>query len=329
MPHPIVPYSRTAYAQGWAASGGPMTDAVKAGCLAAIDYAIEHATDPDVLEVTLHLGHLEGVWATIFDRRLKLHADNEQAVLAAWKPLVKDLPIRDMVRDLRQRAGLAEDAISLTKYLIKGAAQALMRWISSARGFAKLRQAIRDAIAAARAEGIAGALALAADSHGKIGFDFQIAFEHAYQALENSDSLWVEADAWVQRIVGGAASDVGDALAAAMRDGASYSDMVSAVDDVLGSGDVRAVSTLVDWATSQAMSRGALDLYATEGVTQVSYITAGDGRVCQACLDAEAGSPYYLADAPKPGLHPHCRCVLAAVTPPSLSSIARYLPSEG
>ena len=71
--HPIAPYARTAYAQGWAASGGPMTGRVKAGCIAAVEHAIEHADDPHILEVMLHLGKLEGAWALIYQRREEQH----------------------------------------------------------------------------------------------------------------------------------------------------------------------------------------------------------------------------------------------------------------
>ena len=42
----IAPYARTAYAQGWATSGGPMTDTVKAGCTAAVEVAIANAAHP-------------------------------------------------------------------------------------------------------------------------------------------------------------------------------------------------------------------------------------------------------------------------------------------
>ena len=71
--HPIAPYARTAYAQGWAASGGPMTARVKAGCVAAVEHAIAHAEDPRILEVMLHLGRLEGAWALIYQRREEQH----------------------------------------------------------------------------------------------------------------------------------------------------------------------------------------------------------------------------------------------------------------
>src|SRR5215475_1321028 len=72
----LAAIAREAYAMGWAASRGPMTDRVRAGSVAAVDLALAHWDEPGVLEATLQLGHLEGIWAGIFDRRLQLHADS-------------------------------------------------------------------------------------------------------------------------------------------------------------------------------------------------------------------------------------------------------------
>jgi 2'-5' RNA ligase len=44
--------ARSAYAAGWALSGGPMTDQVRAGCTAAVAHATENRDDPGILEVS-------------------------------------------------------------------------------------------------------------------------------------------------------------------------------------------------------------------------------------------------------------------------------------
>jgi hypothetical protein len=70
----LAAIAREAYAMGWAASGGHMTDGIRAGSVAAVELALAHWDQPGILEATLHLGHLEGIWASIFDRRLQLPA---------------------------------------------------------------------------------------------------------------------------------------------------------------------------------------------------------------------------------------------------------------
>src|SRR5947209_8774166 len=52
----IAGYARHAFAAGWARSGGPMTERVKAACQVAVQLAYEHAHDPGILEVALDLG---------------------------------------------------------------------------------------------------------------------------------------------------------------------------------------------------------------------------------------------------------------------------------
>src|SRR5579859_1645562 len=58
----IAEQAREAYAEGWARTGGPLTDRVKAGCIAAVEMAREHPHDAGILEATLRLGSLEGTW---------------------------------------------------------------------------------------------------------------------------------------------------------------------------------------------------------------------------------------------------------------------------
>ena len=60
---------------------------------------------------------------------------------------------------------------------------------------------------------------------------------------------------------------------------------------------------------SRSVNTGTLQSYANAGGTQVEIVTAGDGLVCDECLDLEANNPYTLKEMP--GLipvHPNCRC---------------------
>ena len=62
-----------------------------------------------------------------------------------------------------------------------------------------------------------------------------------------------------------------------------------------------------------------------EGVEKVDFLTAGDARVCPTCSALEANNPYPVADAPRPAIHPFCRCTVAAVTPLRRDLVAKYL----
>lgn len=308
----IAPYARTAYGQGWAASGGPMTDRVRAGCVAAVDYAVEHAHESGVLEVTLHLGHLEGVWAAIFERREKLIARHARLVAAAWKQAAAALDPSKTVRDLRTRLGLGEAVDPNTAASIAAAVTAaatLLAWLPGTTAWQALRYAMRDALRSGRAEGAADAIVLAADAAGRVGIGFDLAFRSAYDALANLGTLWSDADGWLGKILDRGADQLGRALAALAADGADYQDMLAAAQDILDGAAGDAVSFTVDWALNTALARGALDLYASEGVPAASWVTAGDGRVCPTCQDNEDGSPYPLTDFPSMPDHPRCRCV--------------------
>lgn len=314
----IRPYARTAYAQGWAASGGPMTDQVRAGCIAAMDLCVEHAHDPDVLEVALHLGHLEGVWAQVFARREDLFKSHIGAVQKAWRAAVDGVDVAGAVRIFRQQVGLGEaldrDALRRMKDAARNAAVRLLQWIPGKAAWQGLRDAMRAVVTAGRAEGYASSLAVAASQHHMIGFNFDIAFQHAYDALENLGDAWAAADPWLERMLGRAADEFGRTLGDLAASGADYSQMVAAGLDVLQDtvADKDIVGFIVDWAASTGMSRGALDLYASEGVTHVSWLTAGDGRVCPVCERNGEESPFLITDFPTMPAHPLCRCVASA-----------------
>jgi 2'-5' RNA ligase len=324
----IVPYARTAFAQGWAMSGGPMTDRVKAGCVAAVEHACAHADDPDVLEATLRLGHLEGTWAKVYQRRDKLLADTTATVTETWHSMIDQVDVGAVVRWYRALEGLTTEARTDDPELVRATdtARVLLHALPETTGWAEIRQQLRDGIVAAQTEGSVGALAIAADSLNLPGFNFDTAYDHFHTALTQLESTWTDADAWLGRMVNGSAGDLGRRLAALVRADASYEDMVAGALDVLGSTDVRAVSTVVDLAVHQSLTTGAMNLWAREGVQQVDFYTAGDSRVCAACEKAEANGPYDLtADPPRPPLHPLCRCTLTARNPISLATLQPFL----
>ncbi|MFI0914221.1 hypothetical protein [Streptomyces abikoensis] len=324
--HPIAGPAREAFAAGWAVSGGPLTYRVHTACIVAVQTAIEHADAPRVLEVTVDLGRLEGMWALLFTRREEQQAVHTRTVSDVWRPLIDRDALAAAVDAVRRDAGLSEARRTLGGLAASAlaAARTLLRALADLTGWTALRTAVRNAIAAGRAEGMVNAVAIAAERLGTAGvrLDWDIAFQHAYRSLERLDELWAEADTWLARMLDGAATDLGRVLAGAAEDGASREEMIDAAMDVLASDDAAAVAFTVDWAMTTAADDGALELYRSEGVQRVDIITAGDGRVCETCTGFEAGSPWSSLDVPRLPTHPVCRCCYAADV--SLSHFAAW-----
>jgi hypothetical protein len=316
----IAPYARTAYAQGWAASGGPMTERVMAGCTAAIQLCCENSHQPGILEVAIHLGQLEGIWATVFERRYKLMADMETLVSAIWRMAVAEADVAGTVVILRQQLAIGEDSQDEQDFLRRAKAVArelairMLSWIPSTTKWQTMRDTMRKLVASGRAEGYADAIAIAAAEEGKIGISFDIAFKDAYTAMENLGETWAESDIWLNRMLGRAADQFGRTLGELSAAGASYQEMIDAGIDILDltAEDADAVAFTVDWALSAGFSRGALDLYRSENVEYVTWMTAGDGRVCVTCEQHGIDSPFLITDFPDMPAHPRCRCVATA-----------------
>ncbi|MFD9564352.1 2'-5' RNA ligase family protein [Streptomyces sp. NPDC059994] len=312
--HPMEPVAREAFATGWALSGGPMTARVRLACETAVRIATEATDDPDILKATIDLGRLEGMWALLFQRREDQQAAHTRLVTAAWRALLGRDAVAVMVDSLRWRARMTEardpERNSIRTEAL-AAAKAMLHALADLAGFSALRVAIRNAIAAGRAEGMVNAVAIAAERANTIGLDWNLAFKDAYQALERLDELWADAGGWLGRTLDGAAADLGRVLADSAEAGLSREEMIDAALDVL-TADEGAVAFTVDWAMTTAADEGALSLYQSEGVLQIDIITAGDGRVCPACIDAETGSPWRMGDQPRMPLHPSCRCCYAA-----------------
>jgi hypothetical protein len=222
------------------------------------------------------------------------------------------------VTDFRRRAGLTEtdqadqDRQAQIAADAVAAAAAMLKLLPDRPEWRDLRRSLRNALAAGRAEGAVGAVAIAAERIGRTGLDWDIAFQHAYDALAGLDALWAEADGWLARMLGNATADLGRALANAAANSATYAQTLADAMDALDSEDVSAVSFTVDWALSTGLSQGALALYASEGVAAVDWITAGDIRVCLSCDDNETNGPYPPSLFPQQPDHARCRCCSAA-----------------
>ncbi|UXY25016.1 hypothetical protein N8I84_42070 (plasmid) [Streptomyces cynarae] len=78
-----------------------MTERVKAASLVAVQTAIEHADDPRILEVTIDLGKLEGMWALLFGRREDKQREHTRLVADPWRPLIDRDAVAAMVDTFR------------------------------------------------------------------------------------------------------------------------------------------------------------------------------------------------------------------------------------
>lgn len=72
-------------------------------------------------------------------------------------------------------------------------------------------------------------------------------------------------------------------------------------------------SPLAREAEFVAASSHAISLAAAALGLLLAFVTERDGSVCSTCREAEQEGPYDEAEAPRPPLHPHCRCVLHPV----------------
>lgn len=326
MPHPIADVAREAFAAGWAVSEGPMTDRVRAGCVAAVAMAVEHADDPQILEVTLKLGQLEGTWATVYERRERLIQQHTKTVTKAWRAIVGDFDLRRLITRFRADQFMPTEAadplLTIRRNEAKQAALGYLNGIHNADEYDTLRDAVADAFRSARAEGWTSGKHIHAERAPREATDtWSGDFTNYYNQLGLLDDWPALADKWIGTLVGSASTDLGNLLASMSRDVASYEDMLAAASDLLDSANVRAVSTLLDYAMSDAITQGSVDLYASEGVASYDILTASDSRVCKRCLDAEANNPYPITSSPAIPSHPMCVVGSTRITAPDLVGV--------
>lgn len=319
LEHPIAAPAREAFAAGWAASGGPLTERVKAASRVAVQTAIAHAHDPRILEVAVDLGKLEGMWALLFARREEQQQRHARLVADAWRALITRDAIDAAVATFRRYAGLTEarnDTGQDHRQAAAIAAAAMLSALPDSQSWLGLRAKLRDAIAAGRAEGMVNAVAVAAEQAGRAGLDWNTAFDDAYQAVERLDEPGEQVATWLARLVQRAET----ALARVLQRSADNEDdaeaMANAAEDILtpDEGDPTGsdVDFITDWAMTSAAALGALALYQSEGVLTADWVSVGDGRVCAQCEANEAGSPWSLRDLPEWPAHPRCRCFVSA-----------------
>ncbi|MFF4403829.1 hypothetical protein [Streptomyces sp. NPDC001404] len=253
-------------------------------------------------DATLQLRSLKGLWRRLYARRLALHATVEAVVLAAWRD---DLPGLDLAPAVAAWRPVTEESADPWDQHRRESAAAAVLAILRARLWPRTR----------------GALALAVQQAHRLGW----AAGHQLVSGESGDDGDLD-DASPQRLGLGSptmaeaavdvtvASALGAALgASARRAGRAMADSTDApqydAQEALAEG--LDLTLAADAAVSAAYGAGLLAAYLGAGTGSVVWLTAGDGRVCERCAAAEAGSPYSLLAAPRLPQHPRCRCVLA------------------
>jgi hypothetical protein len=303
--HPIAEFAAEAYAAGVTRSGGLLTERVQAGARAAVALAIEHHDDPRVLELTLDLGRLEGLWARLFKRREDLIRHHTGLVTDAWRAILTAELINDAIAAVRRDDG--SDDPDRWKTAVLAAVAAMTASLPNRPAWTQLRQAIRDALAAGQAEGAAAASVLHADRTQQPQPDWGTEYDDALAVATARPQLWADTDTWASKLVGRIAHDLGRALTSQGVD-ASDDELRQAANHSARTGDLPAIGFTVDWAMTAAAGAGALAAYVARGQTLLNWTTAGDGRVCVACEDNEANGPYTPIEFPALPQHPGCRC---------------------
>ena len=314
----IAPYARVAFAQGWATSGGPMTERVKAGCAAAIALAVEHAHDPDILEATLKLGQLEGTWALVYDRREQVYTTHIDAIAALWRRAAMRVDLQLAVRRFRDSLGLSVEAVADDDHrqmVARQVAASVAMTIAGQDAHPDDRDALIAAIIAALragyAEGMAGALAVAAQEDDVEDFDVDAAYDAA-QAQLTDQQFHHQAVTLLGQLQEAIAKQLAKVLAA--DENMDFEQMLDLTKRTVGAvGVATLLALLLDFAIGQMVTAGIRALFGRYHVEQLNFVTAGDDRVCFLCEDAENSSPYDFDSAPSPPLHFRCRCVVTPV----------------
>ena len=338
--------AREVYAHGWALTGGPLTERVKAGCATAVTLATEHADDPGILETTLILGTLEGTWAQVYDRRERLFTRRITAVTTAFHVLMAGLAITPNIRRFMGgvHASPPGDRAQVIRVLAELEADRCLHQAvddPSAPAYVATLNAVAGALLDAEAEGTAAAVAVAALQHGLTRVDFDKVFADA-RAHSDIDTARGDARTLLGQIINGTASDLRDFLvrfaetgsgrvkeddtgddSADDEDLADEATLVAGVTAFLGD-DIRAIDTLFDQAMGRAFTNGALGLLTREGATTVDFVTAGTNS-CPRCLDIEAGNPWPIGQVPSPPIHPRCECTTTSTNLLPALDVSNYL----
>jgi hypothetical protein len=305
-----------AFAAGWALSGAPLGERFDAGIRAAV-LAAGDCPGPHVIEATLSLGNLSGVWADVYARQDALYAAQVRKLTRLWRELTAGLAVDRMVASFRSQAlmqpgGAAPgtghetpDARAQRKRELRdlalSAAAGMLAGLAALDSWDGFLAAVALALAAASGEGFAAALAVAAADAGVTGFGWEAA-----QQAGRSEPDGTETSIVAGVLVSVMASGLAAVLVALAVAGATAEAMARAVTTALHeAGNLALTAT---HAMASAVSTAWLAVYDAASVERILWVTAGDGRVCPVCDGYEENNPYTPATFPMMPAHYGDRC---------------------
>lgn len=254
-------------------------------------------------DATLQFGSLKGVWRPVYARRLALHATADAIVLAAWRADLHGINLAPALAAWRQAIG--ETADPATQRRRQAAAAAVLGTLA-ARNWRRTRTALALAAQRAHRAGWAAGRALVTrDQTDDSDLDEPADNPYAIGSPHLRDEV---ADATATAVLTSALTASATRAGRAMAD-SEDDEPEDDAEDVLDDGLDLAFAA--DVAISAAYGAGMLSAYVGAQSRAVTWMTAGDGRVCSQCIDYESGGPYSLLAAPRLPAHPNCRCCMA------------------
>ncbi|MEZ0066687.1 hypothetical protein ABIA32_002699 [Streptacidiphilus sp. MAP12-20] len=253
---------------------------------------------------TLRLGQLTGTWATVYAERDRLEADADRDALAAWRALLGDVDLADVVALAAENPpppGSDEQARLRRQHLQQALAAAVLArltLLSRAPGWARFLAVLASGLAGANATGAASGDAVTSSA------DTVAAGQPAAPGAGEDVAAYLLA----AQALKGLAATVARVLLAGAADGATSAQLAKAARGVLA--EALPLTLAVATAVAVAFTAGLTSAYLAFGAGELAFITAGDTNVCATCAAAEDANPYPVASVPAPPLHPNCRCTL-------------------
>jgi len=289
-----------------------------------------------VAEVAIDLGNLAGIWADVFARQEALYAKHQRKARTAWRKTIAGLDIAALVAAFRRQALMLDGAPAPgtdhespeaarhhkaeLRALARSMASGFLAGLNDQPDWSGLTAAITAGLLAASGEGTAAALAVSAAAAGYDGFAWDKASKDG-----RTDPDQGTVTGWAARIIAGAVTDLAKVLAAGAIAGLAAGAMTAAAAAVLGKSG--SVTAYLDQAMHSAATAATAAAYAAlGGIDLLSWLDAGDGKVCVICAGYAEGGPYAPRDYPAVP-HPGCRCTpgpAGGLTLP-LGAFAAYL----
>lgn len=235
----IAPYLRAAFVNGYAEHGPiPPSDQSRVALLVAIETALDHGDDPELLSAVAEVGKSEGLLALITSRH-KAQAAKARSQIVALTPRLAKLTHHDIT--MMAHAGVIPESVGETsdtkvrKDAIKAVAIAILyRLLSEDPDLAaEWTATLTTAYVAAVAEGQTEAEAMLEVARGANLPDLDALYTSTLASLRDLGATWGGADSWLSDEISGLAGDLGNTLADALEAGVGPQGLLDAANSVI------------------------------------------------------------------------------------------------